>query len=75
MKIQNYKSQQSASKANYISAYKFFSALFGPMHCMFHHCSNLDLQAFTWSLIFFLYLFVYLFLLIEYHNKQNEQTE
>ena len=55
-------------------AYKFFDALFEPMRSVFHHCGSLDLQAFIWNLIFFLYLLIYSFLLIEYHSRQTEQT-
>ena len=49
--------------------------MFWPIHSVLHHCGSLDLQAFTWRLFFFLHLLVNLFLLIEYHSKQNEQYD
>ena len=54
MKLQ---SQLSVSKP-ITFAYKFFDALFEPMRSVFH-CGSLDLQAFIWNLIFFLYLLIH----------------
>ena len=72
MKIWNYKASYLLPKS-IISFYKFFGALFGPIHSVFYHSISLDLQAFTWSLFFFLYLLVYLFL-FEYHSRQNKNS-
>ena len=73
MKIQNY-------EANYllptpiISSYKFFGALFGAIHCMFHHCGSLDLETSSQS-FFFIYLFIHFCQLNVILDKINKQCD